>query len=72
MSRTCGKCKFWEQWSDGDERPEGLCRRYAPRPQMFLEAPGLEGDMEERLIWPSTDSQSWCGEWVKQLILRDK
>lgn len=64
--RNCNSCKFWEQWSDGDDaKKEGFCHRYAPRAQMFLEDFGLEGDQNERLIWPSTHSDNWCGDWVR-------
>lgn len=53
----CSNCKFWSTLENknpgpawADERPKGLCRRYAPRP-------GLSS------TWPKTETSDWCGEW---------
>lgn len=55
----CETCRFWDE--DGDDA-DGICRRYAPRPEMNER--GQDGDAWETYpAWPLTVSTDWCGEW---------
>jgi hypothetical protein len=60
-SNACALCQFWHEMV-GDET--GQCRRYAPRPAMFAALPNTGGEGEVEAVWPQTNAEDWCGEFV--------
>ena len=53
--KICGYCVHWRQYMTG--KPEGQCRRHAPRPIFIDRRKGGDAD------WPGTRGDDWCGEW---------
>lgn len=60
--RTCANCWFWDA-DAGGETAYGLCRRYAPRPEMSVTAVETVYSDFENPAWPQTSALEWCGEW---------
>ncbi|WP_298691753.1 hypothetical protein [uncultured Sphingomonas sp.] len=64
----CGKCRFWKQISDDDER--GYCKKAAPTiiSGMIAEAArdySSEFDLAFGCtMFPATDVDDWCGEFA--------
>lgn len=56
---ACGECRFWERL--GGEL--GECHRRAPAP--LLEQPDPQGETLA-VLWPTTYSDQWCGEWERR------
>jgi hypothetical protein len=52
-----GHCKTCSLWDPGDP---GICRRYPPQVVPIDATAGITLTM-----WPETDKDDWCGEWVK-------
>jgi hypothetical protein len=47
--QTCTSCAWWADLGDSI----GQCRRHAPRPRTST----------DEVVWPTTDSDDYCGEW---------
>ena len=71
MFTLCSECRFWHKFPEG--RPDGECRRYAPRAVAVTPA---ELDAEADQIggfhrfnwWPETGADDWCGEGMPRPI----
>lgn len=61
-TKQCGTCQFWHPSNPS----EGACRKYAPRPTILLQAPG----MNVGLVWPGTKAGEWCGEYEMEEMYR--
>jgi hypothetical protein len=48
----CKDCKFWDCWGIH----KGYCRVNAPS----------ESDSESNGVWPSTDENDWCGQFIAE------
>ncbi len=48
---TCGGCR----WFDHAFGSTGYCHRYPPRPLTF-------GTEEEEWVWPTVETEDFCGE----------
>lgn len=59
MNPTCSTCRYWQIAPTGT----GICRRYAPKPAIIMQAPGLPIG----LVWPGTKPDEWCGEHLVQI-----
>jgi hypothetical protein len=69
-SPDCEQCKFWDFVSDaGPESLKGevvgICRRYAPRPNLGLQdAPDFKDATIRPVQWPAVFAYQWCGEFA--------
>ena len=67
---SCDQCRFWQEIPDGELT--GHCRRYAPRPVQFAQtqtADETRGAQDG--VWPTTDSDAWCGEFAINLAKQE-
>jgi hypothetical protein len=56
QGRPCWTCRYWIGRHRRDEDAIGTCRRYPPRAGKW----GV--DIPDRMRWPETNGQDWCGE----------
>lgn len=65
MKACCENCRFWKYLGDKENTyPSGLCRRYAPHPELRDD----DGDSVMEVAWPDTDGSDWCGEWQPKQV----
>ena len=57
QSSVCAICRFWEPLEDNGF--QGQCRRHAPEPQ-------VTDSVHVLAVWPVTNAQDWCGEFVPE------
>ena len=51
MEQMCQDCLFWAATPGIGG---GKCQRYAPKPL---------NSRIDKVYWPRTESEDWCGEW---------
>lgn len=58
MSKTCDKCRFWDDtsWKTGE------CHKTAP---IHVSLP-MPGKSACKAIWPETSYDDWCGDFEKR------
>jgi len=63
MDVECSNCRFFFPF-DGtlSETRSGMCRRYAPRPEMTMGV--SERDASPGVVWPEVGDYDWCGEYA--------
>lgn len=68
---SCSTCRFWRQYIEAETSPptdtaRGHCHRNAPMPIAYdeFEVEHENGDSPPNdILWPSTESVDWCGEY---------
>lgn len=60
QKNICLYCKWWLEFSKSDKGKDGgMCRRYAPKGMVVIEASWKTSDPD----WPWTYEDDWCGEF---------
>ena len=54
MSEQCSRCKYWDEYGDGQFERVGFCLRFPP-----------VIDSEDEWVSPVTGKTDWCGEYKK-------
>jgi len=77
LKRCCFKCAFWKQESleshfgDGECDSgdiNGLCKRNAPSPFVYIPYIGGEADTNVFAVWPTTYADDCCGQFSTEYV----